>query len=83
MDDSAPLRLTRSEQTDLISLAWHWEREYTFEVVDGAWRAILRADPAVVLTAKTAIGLREKVRADYASRRQAPTVAGAQERMST
>lgn len=60
--------LTPEEQTDLISLTFHWDTAYRFEVVDGVWRATPHGDPATVLTADTARDLRQLVRDDYAAR---------------
>ena len=63
--------LTREEQTSLISLSWHWEGSYTFQVVDGIWQATPLDDPAGMLTADTAEDLRHQVRMDHARRRVA------------
>lgn len=79
-----PAKLTPVQQTELISLAWHWEGAYHFEVADGLWQATSEHDTGVVLAADTPGELREKIRADYASRSRAVSVAAdAQERMST
>lgn len=60
--------LTREEQSDLIDLTWHRETAYTFSVVDGTWTATPADNPAGVLTAESAVQLRENVQADYAGR---------------
>jgi hypothetical protein len=61
--------LTREEQTSLISLSWHWEGSYTFQVVDGVWQATPIDDPAGMLTADDPEELRHLVRMDHARRR--------------
>ena len=63
--------LTREEQSDLLNLAWNWDSAYTFEVIDGVWKATSTADPVAVLTADSADELRQKVREDYAERQRA------------
>ena len=61
--------LTREEQTSLISLSWHWEGSYTFQVVDGIWQATPIDDPAGMLTADDPEELRQMVQLDHARRR--------------
>ena len=76
--------LTPEEQTDLISLTFHWDTAYRFEVVDGVWRATSHGDPSTVLTADTAWELRQLVRDDYAARtKQNRGYGGLSERMSS
>lgn len=53
-------------------------------VTGGLWQATSDHDPGAVLTADTPAELREKIRADYARRNKAVSIAAdAQERMST
>jgi hypothetical protein len=77
-------RLTRSEQSSLTQLSWHWEGGYeNFTVTDdGTWQASPVGEPGTVLTARSAEELREKIRDDYPSR-QARRKADLHERMST
>lgn len=63
--------LTSEEQSDLLNLASNWDSGYTFEVIDGIWKATSALEAATVLTADSADELRQKVRDDYAGRQRA------------
>jgi hypothetical protein len=75
--------LSREQELDLTGMTWHWGEVYSIAMQEGIWRATWRADPQAVLTANSADGLRELIRADYLKRtgnRPAPLLG---ERMST
>jgi hypothetical protein len=74
--------LSQEQELDLTGIAYHWRDAYAIAMSDGAWTAAPRDDPGAVLTASSADGLRELVRADYARRTAKPSpLLG--ERMST
>jgi Zn-dependent oligopeptidase len=60
--------LSREQELDLTGMTWHWGEVYSIAMQDGTGRATWRADPEAVLTANSADGLREMIRADYFQR---------------
>jgi hypothetical protein len=58
--------LTRSEQSELNDLAWHWEEAYRVHFDGDVLVADRIGEPAHVFTAETADELRELLREDYA-----------------
>jgi hypothetical protein len=69
--------LDKEQQTSLWHLRWHWEDLYTVACDGKAWSASLAADPAQVLIAGSASGLRTKMQDHYAARKPGmPAAAG-------
>ncbi len=60
--------LSQEQELDLTGIAWHWGEVYAVAMSDGIWTARPHEDPGTVLTARSADGLRELIRADYAKR---------------
>jgi hypothetical protein len=54
-----------TEQAQLADLGFHWGHAYHLSVCDGVWRASPLAQPADVLTARTADELRLMIRQHY------------------
>jgi hypothetical protein len=57
--------VTSDEATDLLHLRGLWQRAYAVTLSDGVWTARRHDNPARVLTADTAPGLRWQIRSDY------------------
>ena len=74
--------LSQEQELDLTGIAYHWRDAYAIAMSDGTWTASPRSDPGTVLTAHSADGLRELIRADYA-RRSDKSQGYLSERMST
>jgi hypothetical protein len=56
------------ERIQLNGLRLHWDEFYEIRVSDGVWLAARLDDPACLLTAGSAAGLRDQLREDYAGR---------------
>jgi hypothetical protein len=72
----------RESDMDLSGMTWHWGDAYSISMENGTWTAIPLEDPDASLTANSADGLRELIRADY-FRRTAKHSPLLRERMST
>ena len=64
--------LDKEQQTSLWHLRWHWEGLYAVACDGKVWSASLTADPAQVLIAGSARGLRTKMQDHYAARKPQP-----------
>jgi hypothetical protein len=74
--------LSQEQELDLTGIAYHWRDAYAIVMSDGVWTAAPHGDPGTLLTANSADGLRELIRADYTRRTAKPSpLLG--ERMST
>ncbi len=60
--------LSTDEQTTLNDLRWRWQDAYCVNFTDGVWSAVPFDDRTILLTADTAMELRDKIRYDYAER---------------
>jgi len=58
-------QVTGEEATDLLHLRGLWQQAYAITVTGSTWTARRHDDPARVLTADTAAGLRWQIRTDY------------------
>jgi hypothetical protein len=57
--------VTSDEATDLLHLRCLWQEAYAITVTGGVWAARRHDNPAKILTAETAPGLRWQIRTDY------------------
>jgi hypothetical protein len=57
--------LTRSEQSELNDIGWHWDSAYTVGFDGDVYTAARIGYPQHVLAADTTAGLRREIRADY------------------
>ena len=56
---------------DMTSLTWlkmHWETHYTISLHDGVWEALPVGGDTVILTADSAVRLRDAMKDDFAVR---------------
>ena len=60
--------LSQEDQTSLIWLQWHWEKHYVIRVMDGEWQAYAADAPLEVLSANSAMELRDRMKDDFAER---------------
>ncbi|HUA27293.1 MAG TPA: hypothetical protein VMC03_00275 [Streptosporangiaceae bacterium] len=64
--------MTSEEATDLFHLSGLWQNAYIITLTNGTWTARRHENPAQILTADSASGLRWQIRNDFAgSLRQA------------
>jgi len=62
--------VTSEDATALFQLRCQWQDIYTIALRDDIWSARRADDPAAILTADTALDLRELLRDDHAARQR-------------
>ena len=65
--------LTKEDQTSLIWLRMNWENHYKISFEEGDWQALPLLAPADILTADTAIDLREAMKDHFAAHKATRT----------
>ena len=65
MDRMAERRLSRSDQSTLNTLQWHWDTCYSISTDGDTWSASPVSAPNVLLTAETSLELLGQIRDDY------------------
>jgi hypothetical protein len=60
--------ISREDMTSLIWLRMHWENYYQISLDDGLWRALPVGGSADLLTAQSALQLRDAMKDDFAAR---------------
>jgi hypothetical protein len=63
--------ISKEDMTSLIWLQWHWDSRYVIKLVEGVWQAHPADRPLVVLTADSAMELRDKMKDDFAAQASA------------
>lgn len=57
--------ISRSDQSALNDLNWHWDTAYNISFDGVTWSASPLTQPTAVLTAESAPELRQQIREDY------------------
>ena len=58
-------KLSRSDQTALNHLQFHWDTAYVVSTDGDTWSASPLSNPTVLLTAESSLSLLEQIRLDY------------------